>query len=85
MQLNKEYGFLCVNGENDERLYLAPHGQGAYRVIIGRKGAAVFEKSIALEMIQDNPDLFFVPVNLDGAEITNIRDSNIWREMNAPK
>ncbi len=85
MQFNKEYGFLRVKGENDERLYLAPHGPGAYRVIEGQTGAAVFEKPVALEMILDNPDLFYVPVNLDGAEITSITDPNIWREMNAPK
>jgi hypothetical protein len=80
-----EYGFLCVMGEDKSRLYLAPHGLGAYQVIAGMKGAAVFEKRVALEMIQDNSALFYVPVNIPEESLTNIRDPQTWHTMNAPK
>lgn len=80
-----EYGFLCVTGEDGSRLYLAPHGFGAYQVISGMKGAAVFEKTVALEMIQDNPALFYVPVNIPEGSLTNVRNPETWHAMNAPK
>ena len=84
MQSDREYGFLCVNG-NNETLYLAPHGLGEYQVISGSEGAAVFEKSVALEMISDNDDLFYVPVNTKNIKVTTITDPDQWHQMNAPK
>ena len=80
-----EYGFLCVVGEDGTRLYLVPHGFGAYQLISGMKGAAVFEKRIGLEMMRDNSDLFYVPVNIPSESLPTIRDPETWHEMNAPK
>ncbi len=81
----KHYGFLCVISGGGDTLYLAPHGPGQYQLIPGRTGAALFEKDIASEIMTDNPDFFYVPVNVNRDNLTNIKNPDEWIQMNAPK
>jgi hypothetical protein len=85
MQPDKEYGLLCLYDDHG-MLYLAPHGLNQYKLIDEAKGAAIFEKNVASEMIDDNKELFYLPLNANNVnpnfKLTTITNLDQWRDIN---